>query len=374
MESISPKVHHHHHHRWLMEKTVSDLIMDGNRRRLVEVPYTASLTDTMNALVANDVVTVPVAAPPGHWIGAGGSMILESDKITGVVRKHYIGIVTMLDILHHIAQADDDGRVLDLDDIMSAPVSSIIGYCLEGLSLWTLYPNTSILDCMEVFSKCIHRALVPLDSHMEHVVGVELAESSPGYRMRTQMDVLRFLKENHMELKEILSQSVGQLGAVNENVFSATQHTKVIEAIKFMRNASVGALPIVDASEALGEEDHEVTNVKGRKLIGTFSATDLRGCSIALLQSSLPLSVVEFTERVSVVLGVGCRNADVGHSSSRMLITCYPETSLTEVINKAVDGHVHRVWVVDQRGLLLGLISLTDVSQVIRASVSGMES
>lgn len=107
----------------------------------MEVPYTASLAQTMNSLVANRVVAVPVAAPPGHWIGAGGSMIMETDKQTGVVRKHYIGMVTMLDILAHIA-GDDKTDGSDLDQKMAVPVSSIIGHCLEGLSLWTLNPNT----------------------------------------------------------------------------------------------------------------------------------------------------------------------------------------------------------------------------------------
>ncbi|KAF2293185.1 hypothetical protein GH714_038779 [Hevea brasiliensis] len=187
------------------------------KRRLVEVPYTASLARTMNTLVANQVVAVPVpvpaAAQPGQWIGVGGSMVMESDKQTGVVRKHYIGMVTMLDILAHIAGDDqmnggDDAS--DIDKKMSVPVSSIIGHYLEGLSLWTLSPNTSIVDCMEVLSKGIHRALVPLDSQMQNISGVELVESAPGYRMLTQMDMLEFLKENasHLDLQGIISRRV----------------------------------------------------------------------------------------------------------------------------------------------------------------------
>lgn len=130
---------------WLREKKVRELVQ--GKRRLVEVPYTATLAHTLNALVANRVSAVPVAAPPGHWIGArGGSMILESDKATGAVRKHYIGMVTMLDILAYIAEEDraahDFAAVPDLDVRMAIPVSSIIGHSLEGLSLWTLNPNT----------------------------------------------------------------------------------------------------------------------------------------------------------------------------------------------------------------------------------------
>lgn len=53
-------------------------------------------------------------------------------------------MVTMLDILAHISGDDqmDGGDVFDLDQKMAVPVSSIIGHCLEGLSVWTLNPNT----------------------------------------------------------------------------------------------------------------------------------------------------------------------------------------------------------------------------------------
>ena len=133
----------------LKERKVRDLMVD--KKRLVEVPYTASLAHTMNTLVANKVVAVPVAAPPGQWIGAGGSVIVESDKQTGAVRKHYIGMVTMLDIVAHIAGEDhlsgaDDDVTKDLDQRMSVPVSSIIGHSFEGLSLWTLNPNTRLVN------------------------------------------------------------------------------------------------------------------------------------------------------------------------------------------------------------------------------------
>ena len=127
----------------LKNKKVKEIVAE--KRRLVEVPCTATLADTINTLVANRVVAVPVAAPPGQWIGAGGSMILEADKLTGAVRKHYIGMVTMLDVLAHIAGDDSvngGDETADLDRKLLVPVSSIIGHCLEGLSLWTLHPNT----------------------------------------------------------------------------------------------------------------------------------------------------------------------------------------------------------------------------------------
>ncbi|CAL5186595.1 unnamed protein product [Lathyrus oleraceus] len=116
----------------LTDKKVKGLMV--NKKRLVEIPYTATLAQTMNRLVANKLVVVPVAAPPGQWIGAGGSMIVDSDKQTGAVRKRYIGMVTMLDIVAQIAGDDHlsngDYLIEDLDQTMYVPISSI-----KGLSL-----------------------------------------------------------------------------------------------------------------------------------------------------------------------------------------------------------------------------------------------
>ncbi|CAL9187502.1 unnamed protein product [Musa hybrid cultivar] len=364
---------------WLRERKVRDLVRD--KRRLVEVPYTATLAHTVNALVANRVSAVPVAAPPGQWIGAGGSMILESDRATGAVRKHYIGMVTMLDLLAHIAEEGDQnhgagdessaGPERDLERRMSVPVSSIIGHSLEGLSLWTLNPATSILDCMETFSKGVHRALIPLESQTNHAIAVELAEASPGYRMLTQMNVISFLREQNQELKGVLSHSVLELGAISEVIFSVSKHTKVMDTIRSMRAAGLGAVPVVEAPS--DDQILQDSQGKGKRLIETFSATDLRGCPVVLLQSWLSLSVTEFKERLSM-RGSNASIAppmagDDPSPETRRLITCYPETSLSDVIESAVSNHVHRLWVVDGEGLLQGVVSLTDMVRVVRDAV-----
>ncbi|KAK9102035.1 hypothetical protein Sjap_019289 [Stephania japonica] len=293
-------------------------------------------------------------------------------------------MVTMIDVLDHIAEGGEAGAV-DLDQRMSVPVSSVIGHSLEGLSLWTINPNTSIVDCLEMFSKGIHRALVPVESHMENISGVELTESSSRYQMLTQMDVLRFLKCHELQLKNFTSRSVGELGAVVEDVFGVTGDTKVIDAIKCMRTASLNAAPIVESSSGttpIGEAIKQLVdpnNVvlngphesrideqgRGMKLIGTFSATDLRGCPNALLQNSLHMDVIEFTEQASKG-SHSTSGGDMGRTS-RVLVTCHAETSLGEVMEKAVTAHVHRVWVVDHQGLLVGIVSLTDMLRVLRA-------
>ncbi|KAF2293186.1 hypothetical protein GH714_038781 [Hevea brasiliensis] len=119
-----------------------------------------------------------------------------------------------------------------------------------------------------------------------------------------------------------------------------------------MRAALLNAVPIFVASNSIEEDSKQLINGKGRKLIGTFSAKDLRGCHLAALQTWLPLSALEFTEVVSTS---PINNVNV---LERELVVCHLESPLAEVMDKAVTKHVHRVWVVDGQGFLGGLVSL----------------
>lgn len=124
-----------------------------------------------------------------------------------------------------------------------------------------LSQTCSILDCMDVFSKGIHRSLVPIDSHMDNISGAELMESASCYRMLTQMDLLKFLKEHSSQLQGIISCSVREIGAVNENVFAISGSTRVVDAIKCMKAAMLNAVPIVVASNSLKEDSKLLINV-----------------------------------------------------------------------------------------------------------------
>lgn len=108
-----------------------------------------------------------------------------------------------------------------------------------------------------------------------------------------------------------------------------------------------------------------------RKLIGTFSATDLRGCHVATLKSWLGISALAFTEEVASSPLYTESDTQINR---RELVTCFAESPLSEVIEKAVTRHVHRVWMVDHQGLLVGVVSLTDVIRVIRHSLLSSDS
>ena len=268
-----------HNMEWLREPlrsaTVGQLVR-AKSRRLVEVPYTASVADTLHAMQSHNILALPVAAPPGHWIGAGGSIILQSDKATGAPLKQYIGIISTLDILIHLSELDSkpdtdpcphggpkpdlSGAIAEEEKLLASPVSSIIGHSLEGLSLWSFSPHTSVLEAMEPMSKGIHRALVALESPpMDH--GVETDIASPGYGMLTQTDLIRFVHElianihslsaNTTGDQDLGSQSVESLRVVQSNIFGVPANMPLVDVLKCMSQGALTAVAILDIRQQL---------------------------------------------------------------------------------------------------------------------------
>lgn len=102
---------------------------------------------------------------------------------------------------------------------------------------------------------------------------------------------------------------------------------------------------------------------KNRRVVGTFSASDLKGCNLATLRSWLPLNALEFAEKIP-------RTPLFASTPARELVTCHVTSTLVQVIRMATTRRVHRVWVVDKNDGLQGLVSLTDIIAAVRAAIS----
>jgi CBS domain-containing protein len=141
----------------------------------------------------------------------------------------------------------------------------------------------------------------------------------------------------------------------------------------------------------------------GKKAIETFSATDLRDCPVSRLQPWLEISVAEFKRKVAeyrasnrpVVPGADATDTGVplaadadtpasaaaaapiatdeeqSNEPQAQLVTCSAESTLGEAIDAAATRHVHRLWVVDEEGLLRGVVSLTDILRAVRDAALG---
>lgn len=135
--------------------------------------------------------------------------------------------------------------------------------------------------------------------------------------------------------------------------------------------------------------------------LGSYGQEYLRDCPVARLRAWLGAGVTEFKEKVaeyrreggrrpldSAAAGDGGAQAtDDGYDTDdeddtaagrgggeeeKRMVTCTMESTLGEVVEKAVENHVHRLWVVDEEeGLLRGVVSLTDVLRVVREAALG---
>lgn len=114
-----------------------------------------------------------------------------------------------------------------------------------------------VFEAMEAMSKGIHRILVPIKSKMNHTVGVELTENSPGYHIFTEKDLVNFLYTHSKELDIMTKKSVSHLGAVHPIVFAAPTHMIVMDLVKCLRNQSLQAVPIVEGVEEVEDKEKE---------------------------------------------------------------------------------------------------------------------
>jgi len=111
---------------------------------------------------------------------------------------------------------------------------------------------------------------------------------------------------------------------------------------------------------------------RGMKLVGKFSASDLRGCTTEVLQAWSSFSMTDLFGRASGAqeFGIGAefhaRNTFECKEMVSPPVTCSLTSSLDEVMSKALQNRVHQVWVIDDQGLLLGVVTFSDILKVVR--------
>lgn len=110
------------------------------KHRMVEIPFIATVGDTLNTLLVKNILAMHVATPHGIWPWIGGNKILEQDRVTVAIRKKYIGMVSVLDVLIHVAEAEEEE---DMDKRLAATVDSIAIDSMQEHTIWCISPHTS---------------------------------------------------------------------------------------------------------------------------------------------------------------------------------------------------------------------------------------
>lgn len=183
----------------------------------------------------------------------------------------------------------------------------------------------------------------------------------------SQSQLVRSLMPYVQHSSELSKQKVGDLKLGYKKVLSISATAPASTAFKRMQQAGVSGLAVVDP------ETH--------RLVGSISASDLKeiGSDASLFERVL-LPVAEFwaeTIRKQKHRGDSGRNLSVGSTGSagssspsgahhapgsmRQIYYVKPDDTLATVFEKFIQTRVHRLFVVDDEMMPIGVIALSDL-------------
>lgn len=136
---------------------------------------------------------------------------------------------------------------------------------------------------------------------------------------------------------------------MTENPVSIHEHTTLQEAADFLIKRRISAAPVI--------------NDAGRA-VGVLSRTDIVRFSRGVLD--VPQPPGDFVNEALDLDGQAANLVTVSQVMTPVVLSIDLDSSLAEVCDKMLDQEVHRLFVVDQDEILVGVISALDVLRCLR--------
>ncbi|KAF9426801.1 cell separation during budding [Entomortierella beljakovae] len=163
----------------------------------------------------------------------------------------------------------------------------------------------------------------------------------------SQSSVLRYLHDHvndFPQLKPLMQSSIEHLGLVGGNILSVRGDAQVLEALMIMSKNNVSSLALLDDQGILQ---------------GNISMADVRHVTKNLNSSWLWLSCVKFISNIRMKRGV--ENGEDQYP----VLDVNPKSTFGYTIAKLIATKVHRLWIVNDLGQVIGVVSLTDIFRVL---------
>jgi len=279
----------------------------------------------------NDIVSVPA--------DASVSTALEEMRFKGLTAlpvRHasqageYLGIVNLVDVATFVAFGlfphGQDPATVKMDDalpkLVQTPVADLIGVTDEGKRVWSFKDTDPLGSVLDPLSKGVHRALVVSDSSATKVV--------------SQTDVLN-LFEKHRDMTDAaaLGKKLNESGmlrpAQEGKVVTVPSTETTLTGYRRMTQSQLSALAVVNDAGAV---------------VGTLSASDLRGVLADQIPAKVQLALSEFLPKTHPV-------------------TATPTTQVGEVMTQMLTAKVHHVWIVDSAQKPLYCVSISDLIEYL---------
>lgn len=293
---------------FLSSKTSYDVLPVSYR--LIVLDTALLVKKSLNVLLQNNIVSAPL------WDS-------ETSKFAGLLTSS-----DFINVIQYYFSNPDKYELVDklqlngLKDIEKA-----IG--VEPLDTASIHPSRPLFEaCLKMMGSRTRR--IPLidqdeETHREIVVSV-----------LTQYRILKFVALNCRETN-FLKKRIGELNIITEeNVKSCFMTTPVIDAIQLLSQNGIASIPIVDENGIL---------------INVYEAVDVLGLIKGGIYNDLSLSVGEALMRRS--------------DDFEGVYTCTKNDTLSSIMDTIRKARVHRFFVVDNNGKLVGVLSLDDILRYI---------
>ncbi|CAO3598613.1 unnamed protein product [Absidia cylindrospora] len=310
------------HQSFIVTKTIANVLAKVkptvSKRKLVDLPVTATIEEALNTLLVEDILSVPVYQ-------------LENDA-----EKKYLTIVSVLDLLKlwnlHAAGTTNN-------NFFHHQIKDAIGQTEESSTLVTVQYSDALVDVVHLFSEQgAHRVLVSSKENQQDQPPVFISK----------MDIVHYLQAHNHHMGAILDKTVPDLVQQSSKHHQKRHHPeqqkKQVTSVTFKTTA-------LKAFEQLAH-DHPFTSAlpildDEGCLVGDISPKDLRILNKTRLQD-LSKPVLMFLKS--------------SHGDDNLApMTCHHRFTLSQIMAAFILRKASRLWWIDQEGHVLGVITLTDV-------------
>jgi len=348
-------------------------------RQVKTVNKSQTITECLKILEDNMILSVPV---------------VEDQTNDKDLKGDFMGLVDTTDIaLFVLGSTDEKGITTSSPPSLKSikenfakthvNLESIsVGELLEKCNSWKkdrqedVFPeyyrkSDSLLELVGMFSIGLHRIAILSDDsppYSKSAIDKEILRHKPkpepegpilnvrtGRRLVnliTQSDLLSVLGQAlPMFASSLANQTIQQLHLFDKPLVVASPDQTVIEMLAQMRSDSpiLTALPIVD---------------KSGTLLATFSTTNLKSLPHAGW-NDLSMKCMEFLHKQYENDANKPFPISIQSRKSLHPITCTSDSSLELVIMKMMAARVHRLWCVDNNTKLIGMVSMSDIFQIL---------
>jgi len=253
----------------------------------------------------------------------------DAQVLAAVVMEDSVGVVGFVDVLDLlVCVIEVTNNSLDVTkerfenlkwegQCFSRQTSGSISNLSQRNPFYQVSPATSLMDCVRLFAGEIHRLAVMENNSLTNVI--------------SQFDIIQLLATRGVYIGKEMGKPICNTSLASLGVATVRDNVNVVDCIKYMKKYMCSGVPVVD---------------QHNRIVANFSATDLLGLNESNFHL-LALPVMEFLVRI--------------HGYPKPPVFVKPDETPEALMMKIVIHKVHRVFIVNEKMVPIGVISLSDI-------------